>query len=512
MSTNTTENNKRIAKNVSYLYFRMVFLLLVGLYTSRVVLNALGITDFGIYNVVGGVVAMFGFINGSISTATTRFLTYELGQNSDAQRMRLVFSTALLIHIGICVLLIILFETIGLWYVYNILVVPAERFTAALFVYQFSVVTALISIISVPYNAAIIAHEKMGAFAYISIFEALATLSVALITSYTTTDKLIVYGVLLMVIQIILRIIYGIYCAKHFPETKGEWMFDKQKFKEMGKFSLWIMNGAIALIGYTQGLNLLLNFFFGPAVNAARGIAVTVQGKVMQFCSNFQMAINPQITKNYASGNFEYMHELIYNASKYSVLLMFLLSFPIMIEAEYILKLWLGIVPENTVIFIQITLIIGIIDALRMPLNTSIHATGNIKKFQLYEGGVSLLILPIAYIFLKIGMPPVSAFIIQLIMFIFIQYIRVLIVCPAIHMNKMDYFKKVIIESSKIILPIVTFIYLIKTYIIFDNKLIEFIIIGFLSTISTLYLTFIWGVDPKMKIKIISTIKSKIHM
>lgn len=507
--TNTAENNKRIAKNVSYLYFRMIFLLLIGLYTSRVVLNALGVTDFGIYNVVGGIVAMFSFINGSISTATTRFLTYELGQSSNRKRLRLVFSTALLIHIGICVLLVILFETIGLWYIYNVLVVPTERFTAALFVYQFSVLTALINIISVPYNATIIAHEKMGAFAYISIFEALASLSVALIVSYTTTDKLIVYGILLMIIQIILRIIYGIYCAKHFSETKGEWMFDKKKFKEMGKFSLWIMNGAIALMGYTQGLNLLLNFFFGPTVNAARGIAVTVQGKVMQFCNNFQMAINPQITKNYASGNYKYMHELIYNASKYSILLMFLLSFPIMIEAEYILKLWLGIVPEYTIIFVQLTLVIGIVDALRMPMNTSIHATGNIKKFQIYEGGVSLLILPIAYIILKMGMPPVSVFIVQLIMFILIQYIRVLIVCPTIHMLKIEYFKRVIIDSIKIILPVVVFIYLIKVYISFHNDFIEFLVLGCLSTVSTLYFTYIWGIDSNMRKKINQKLQSR---
>ena len=493
------ENNKRIAKNVSFLYIRMIIMLAIGLYTSRIILNALGVVDYCIYNVVGGVVAMFGFINGAIGTATTRFLTYELGKESNVKKMRLVFSTSLLIHIGICILLLILFETVGLWYVYDVLVVPEDRLTAAIYVYQFSVVTAILGIISVPYNAAIIAHEKMGAFAYISILEALANLIVAFIISYSSFDKLIIYGFLLMSIQVLLRIVYGIYCSRHFNETKGQWMFDKKKFQEMGKFSLWIMNGAIALIGYTQGLNLILNFFFGPTVNAARGIAVTVQGKVMQFCTNFQMAINPQITKSYANGNFKYMHELICNSSKYSLLLMFLISFPLILETEYILTLWLGYIPKHTIEFVQLTLIIGIIDALRMPMNTSIHATGNIKVFQIFEGGLSLLILPIAYIFLKIGFPPISVFIVQLVMFIIIQYVRVIIICPRIKMSKVLYLKYVIIDSMKIIIPTVLINYIIKIYVPFNHKLIEVITLSILSIITTLCLTYQWGIDKNMQ-------------
>ena len=505
-----SDNNKRIAKNVSFLYLRMLFLLVIGLYTSRVILNALGIVDFGIYNVVGGIVAMFSFINGSISTATTRFLTYELGKKSNQYKMRLVFSTALIIHICICLIVFLLFETIGLWYVHNVLVVPPEKFTATLFVYQFSVVTAIINIISVPYNATIIAHEKMGTFAYISIFEATANLTIAFIIAYIDTNKLIVYGLLLMFVQVILRIIYGVYCAKHFPETKGDWILDKQKTKEMGRFALWIMNGAIALIGYTQGLNLLLNFFFGPVVNAARGIAVTVQGKVMQFCNNFQMAINPQITKSYANGNLSYMHELICNASKFSVILMFLLSFPIILETDFILNLWLGNPPEYTSTFVQLTLIIGIIDALRMPLNTSIHATGNIKKFQLYEGGISLLILPFAYIALKMGMAPLSVFLVQMIMFVFIQLTRILIVCPAVNMPIIFYLRNVIFNSLIIICPVVLGIYSLKYCLNFKDELYEFITLGFIATLSTIILTFYFGIPPAMRFKIINNIKTKI--
>ena len=503
-------NDKRIIKNASYLYLRMILLLVITLYTSRIVLNGLGVTDFGIYNVVGGVVAMFGFINGSIGTATSRFLTYELGKQSSPERMRLVFSTALLIHIGICLFVLLLFETIGLWYVYNVLVVPPERFIATLWVYQFSVVTALFAIISVPYNAALIAHERMGAFAFISIFEAIATLSVAFITAYTSYDKLIVYGFLLMLIQIILRIIYGVYCAKHFEETTGKWMFDKEKFKEMSKFALWIMNGVIGLMGYTEGFNLLLNFFFGPAVNAARGIAVQVQSKVFQFCNNFQTAMNPQITKSYAAGDLSYMHKLICNSSKYSMLLMFLVSCPLIFEADYILKLWLGVVPDYTVIFVQLTLVVGIVDSLRPSMNTAIHATGDIKKFQLLEGFGSLAILPIAYIVLKLGMSPTSVFVVQLIMFVVIQSFRIFVVCPAIQLSKKRYCFQVILEPLKVIVPVGTILYLFKKVIVMDNSFLEFVYVGLISTILTMILTYYGVLDKSMREKIIITIKSKL--
>ena len=424
--------------------------------------------------------------------------------------MRLVFSTALVIHMAICCLILLLGETIGLWYVYNVLVVPAERFNAALFVYQFSLVTTLIGIISVPYNASLIAHEKMGAFAYISIFEAIANLSIALVVKYVNFDKLVLYGVLLMFLQIILRLIYGMYCSKHFEEVSGRWMFDKEKFKEMGKFALWIMNGSLAVIGYTQGLNLILNSFFGPAVNAARAIAVTVQLKVSQFCTNFQTAVNPQITKSYASNDLNYMYSLINNTSKYSFYLVFLLSYPIIIEADLILKLWLGIVPEYATRFVQLTLFIGLVESLRMPLNTAIHSTGKIKKFQIYEGGASLMILPIALAFLYLGFSPLSVFVVQLVMFIVIQIIRVLIVCPAIGMKKNMYFKEVIYPILKVVLLPLAIIPLLKYFVQFRNiylNLSFYILITILMSIVCIYYI---GMNKIMRDKIVNKIKEKI--
>lgn len=510
MPNQTSDNNKRIAKNVSFLYFRMIFLLIVGLYTSRVVLNALGVVDYGIYNVVGGVVAMFSFINGSMGTATTRFLTFELGKNATYEKMRLVFSTALLIHLGICFLILFLGETIGLWYVYNILVVPTERFDAALFVYQFSLITTLIGIISVPYNATLVAHEKMGAFAYISIFEALANLAIALIVKYVNFDKLVIYGALLMLLQIVLRFVYGYYCSKHFQEVNGRWMFDKTKFKEMSKFAMWIMNGSLAVIGYTQGLNLILNYFFGPTVNAARAVAVTVQLKVSQFCTNFQMAVNPQITKSYASNDLDYMYSLINNTSKYSFYLVFLLSYPIIVEADTILMIWLGTVPEYAVVFVRLTLLIGLVESLRMPMNTAIHSTGNIKYFQIFEGSTSLLILPIALVFLYLGFSPVSVFVVQLIIFVIIQIIRIIIVCPAIKMKKIKYFLEVIMPILKVVLLPFIVIPILKGYISFQSIYVNLVFYVFLTMILSIICIYYIGLDKIMRNKVLCVIKKKI--
>lgn len=508
----TSDNNKRIAKNTFYLYFRMLFQLIIGLLTARFVLQALGIVDYGIYGVVGGVVSMFSFINGSMSSATMRFLTYELGKRNNPIRLRQVFSTALIIHFCIAIVLAILAETIGLWYVLNQLVYPPERLTAVLWLYHFSVLTTMIAIVSIPYNAAIISHEKMKAFAYISIYETICQVFVILLVVNINTDKLVLYGFMLMIIQISIRFIYGIYCKRHFAEVSGKYYFDRPLFKKMLSFALWIVNGSIAFMAYTQGLNLLLNFFFGPTVNAARAIATTVQAKVMGFCTNFQMAVNPQITKNYAIGNLDYMHKLICNASKYSLLLIFFLSYPLILECPYILRIWLGTVPDETVIFVRLTLIIGIIDALRVPMNTSAHATDRIKKYQLFEGTTLLLIVPISYYFLRLGYPPVTAFIVQLTVFIVVQCIRVFIVCPMIKMTKVLYLKKIVIDSLKVIIPSMTIPLLLEYLHLFKSESIQFTTVCLVSFLWTATCIYYIGLDTPMRKKCISKIRSKLHL
>lgn len=352
-------------------------MMLVSLYTSRVVLDTLGVEDYGIYNVVGGVVAMFGFINGAMSTSTQRYLTFELGRG-DFECLHKVFSTAVIIHALISLLVVFLAETVGLWFFYHKMVIPEMRLNAAMWVYQFSVLATVVMIMSVPYNASIIAHERMSAFAYISVLEVVLRLLVVYLLQIGHLDKLALYAVLIFMVQLGIRILYGIYCSRHFEETRFRWLWDKILFREMLGFAGWNLWGNCAGVAFTQGVNLLLNMFFGPVVNAARGIAVQVQAAISQFSINFQTAMNPQITKSYAVQDYAYMHSLIFRSSKFTFYLLLLFSLPVMLETEAILRLWLGTVPEYTVIFIRLMLCVTIVDSVANPLMVSASATGRV--------------------------------------------------------------------------------------------------------------------------------------
>ena len=324
MSTQTSDNNKRIAKNTLLLYFRMLLMMAVSLFTSRVVLNTLGVEDFGIYSVVGGVVGMFVFINNSMSSATQRYITFALGKG-DKNRLQTVFSTTLQIHSLIAVIIVLLGETVGLWFLYNKMQIPADRMDAALWVMQCSIVSMVVMIVSVPYNADVIAHEKMSAFAYISILEVVLKLAIVYLLLVFSYDKLILYAILILMIQILIRFCYSIYCNKHFEETKYKHVWDKKLFKEMTGFAGWSLFGNMAGVLFGQGLNMLLNVFFGPVVNAARAVAVQVQGAIQQFVANFQTALNPQITKTYAAGELNEMHRLMFRSARFSFYLLFFL-------------------------------------------------------------------------------------------------------------------------------------------------------------------------------------------
>jgi glycosyltransferase involved in cell wall biosynthesis len=498
------QNSKRIAKNTAYLYVRMIILLAVGLYTSRVVLDALGIIDYGIYNVVGSIVSMFIFINWSMATATSRFLTYELGKSNDLYNERLaqVFSTSKVIHWGAALILLSLGEILGVWYVLDELVLPECRRTAALWLLQFSMFTAVIQIITIPYNSVIIARERMNAFAFISIYEGVMQLATAYIIKYLSTDKLIVYGALLMFIQVSVCAVYALYCHFNFKEVKSKLSFDKRLSKEMIKFAGWIMTEALAMVGYIQGLNIMLNGFFGPAVNAARGLAVNIQSKVTGFCQNFQIASIPQLTKSYAANDLSYMHTLIINSSKYSLYLMLWLSLPIILQTEYILNLWLVEVPEWTAVFIRWTLILGLIDTLRIPLNASVQATGNIKKYLLITSLLLILIVPCAWIWLYLGGKPDTIFMVQTIFFIITQIARISIVCPMIGLKKKTYFNKIIVEFLKVgiigsIIPIATWL-----YAPIPNSTLRFITICIISLASVACAVYFIGLDKEMRDKI----------
>lgn len=446
----SSENNKRIAKNTLLLYVRTLFIMLVTLYTSRVVLNTLGVEDYGIYNVVGGVVAMFGFINSSMSSATQRYITFALGKG-DMKRLQAVFSTALQIHFLIAALIIVLGETVGLWFMYTQMQIPADRMDAAFWVLQCSIVATVVMIVSVPYNADIIAHEKMSAFAYISILEAVLKLAVVFALVVSPFDKLIFYAFLILAVQLLIRFCYNHYCNRHFPESKYRHVWDKGLFREMTGFAGWSMFGNLSGVFFGQGLNMLLNVFFGPVVNAARAVAVQVQNAIQQFVGSFQMALNPQITKTYAKGEMDEMHKLMFRSARFSFYLLFFLSLPVLFETDFILTVWLKTVPENTVIFLRIMICTSLIYTLANPMIIANQATGKVKRYQMVCGIILLMILPVSYVCLKLGCPPYSVFIVHFCMESVAQLARMIMLRPLIGIRLRDYFRQIYIKVIAVV-------------------------------------------------------------
>ena len=446
----TSENNKRIAKNTLLLYVRTLFIMLVTLYTSRVVLNTLGVTDYGIYNVVGGVVAMFGFINGSMSSATQRYITFALGKG-DKENLQKVFSTALQIHVLIAALIIILGETVGLWFMYTQMQIPADRVDAAFWVLQCSIVSTAVMVISVPYNADIIAHEKMSAFAYISILEAVLKLAIVFALVLSPFDRLIFYAFLILAVQLLIRLCYSHYCSRHFEESKYRHVWDKSLFREMTGFAGWSMFGNLASVLFSQGLNMLLNVFFGPVVNAARAVSVQVQSAIQQFVGNFQMALNPQITKTYAKGEMDEMHKLMFRSARFSFYLLFFLSLPVLFETNFILTVWLKIVPDNTVVFLRIMICTSLIYTLANPLIIANQATGKVRKYQIVCGSILLLILPVSYVCLKLSCPAYSVFIVHFVMESIAQLARMIMLRPLIGIRIADYIKNIYVRVVAVV-------------------------------------------------------------
>ena len=485
--------SKRIAKNTAILYLRMLVMMAVSLYTSRILLSALGISDYGIYNVVGGIVVMVGFLRGTMSTASSRFITVALSRNV-MKEMRTTFETILFINILLSLLVVFFCETIGLWFLMNRMVIPEGRMTAAFWVFQFSVVSVAMAIVTVPYNATIIAHEKMGAFAYISLFDAFAKLLIVYLIIASSYDRLIFYGALMLLVHIINIVVYVIYCRRNFSETNTHIGYDKVILKEMFQFISWASYGSFVSVGFTQGLNIILNLFFGPVVNAARGIAVQVQGAVDQFTTNFQTAINPQLIKSTATRDFESAQKLLIASSKYSFFLLSILGIPIIIEAPFILGLWLKDVPDYSISFCRIILTISIFGSLANALRIVNQAEGNIKKFQLCECTLLLLIMPLSYFVLKIWQVPILVFVVHLSIEMIAQIIRVFLVVPKIKMTFNTYVRKVYVP----ILPIF-FISIIVAYGIHvalpDKSFITFCVTLVVSELLLLTGIYYWGMD-----------------
>ena len=486
MSDNT-QNSKRIVKNTIMLYIRMLFLMFINLYTSRVILNALGIEDYGIYNAVGGFVAMFSIISSSLSAAISRFITFELGRG-DKQITNTIFSTAVIIQMLIGAIIVILLLTVGVWFLNTQMTIAADRMYAANWVFVLSAITFLVNIMSVPYNACIIAHEKMQAFAYIGIIEAVGRLMISYLIIVSPIDKLIFYAILLCALSVSIRLMYKWYSNKNFDECKFRWVFDKKTTKEIFGFAGWNFLGSTAGILKEQGVNVLLNIFCGPAVNAARGIAVQVSTAVTQFAQNFITAINPQITKSYANNNHSYMIFLLEEGAKLSYFMLFTLSLPILINTPYILGLWLGEYPEYTVIFVQLILLTSIHDAISTPLVTAMLATGKIRNYQIVVGGIQLTNLPLSYLVLRSGCSPEFVFIVAMLLSIFCLAARVYMLSKMINLSIRNFIKNV---YSKILTTSVLSFIIAFSLAIYSggglNGLIMSCTVGLVLTITIIY-------------------------
>lgn len=377
----------------------------ISFFTTRLTLHALGVTDYGVNNVVGGLVSMFSLLSNSLSSATGRFLTFGLGEG-DMNKLKKTFSMSVNIHIVLALIVVIAIETIGVWFLDHKMTIPADRLTAANWVLQCSVIAFVVGLFSVPYNAAIIAHEKMSAFAYMTIFDAISRLLIVFGIYYYSGDRLILFAILTLAQSLIRQLIYQIYCRRKFEECSYRWGWDGQLGKNMFSFAGWNFIGCTAGLMKDQGVNIVINLFADPTVNAARGIAMQVNGIVCQFIGNFTMALNPQIIKDYAANELDQMHKLIFWGTRLSYYLFMFLSIPIFFEIEKILQIWLGQVPEHTVLFARLVLVLSLSEIISNTLITAQMATGNIRNYQIVVGGILLLNLPVSYLLLRIGLLP----------------------------------------------------------------------------------------------------------
>ena len=450
----------RIAKNTLMLYIRMLVLMLVGLYTSRVVLATLGENDFGIYNVVGGVVAMFTIISGALNSAVQRFITFEMGKGETAQ-LNKVYSTAVLIQIMLAVIVVAFAEPVGLWFIDNKMTIDPSRIPAARMVLHFSLLAFVINLMSVPQMASITAHERMSAYAVIGLLDGFLRLAVAFLIVRSPMDRLVYYAALMAGVVLVVRAAYGLYCRINFPECRFRPVFDGALVKEMFSFAGWNFVGVTSGVLREHGGNILVNLFSGPAVNAARGVAVQLNGAVQGFVTNFMTAVNPQITKSYASGENEYMFALVRKSSKMSFCLLLLLALPVIFNAEYVLGLWLKDVPAHSALFVQLFLVFALSESLSNPMITAMLATGDIRNYQLVVGGLQLLNVPVSYLCLKLGAMPEVTVIVAIVLSQICLFARLSMLSRATGFQTGAYLREVYIPvifkvcAASVVLPLI---------------------------------------------------------
>jgi len=490
--TDSSANNKRIAKNILVLYVRMFIMMAISLYTSRVVLKILGVEDFGIYNVVGGIVSMMGVINGAMSVSTTRYLTFELGKG-DMVRLKQTFRMCVNIYGLLALILLILSETVGLWFLNTQLVIPDDRMVAANCVFQFSILSTIFSLLTNPYNAVIISREKMNIYAYISLADAILKLAIVYLLLVVPLDRLIVYGFMLMFLHVLNTSIYFFYCNKKYQESRYAFYWETSLFKQLLSYTGWNLFGSASSLVKGQGLNILLNMFFNPSVNAARGIAYQVNTTVSHFFTNFYTAVRPQITKYYAQQDLDNMFKLVFRSSKMAFFLILLISLPLIIEAPYVIQLWLGQLPEYVVPFMRLILVITAVDAMANPLMTTAHATGKIALYQSIVGTMTILNIPISYLFLHYGSGPVIVFEVSLIIAIVNIILRLWIVKRLVGFPVLAYIKKVFFNCLSV--TIISAMLPILAYRFVTDGIIGVLIVCSLAILSTLATAYYIGLE-----------------
>lgn len=498
-----------IAKNTFILYIRMFLTMMVSLYTSRVVLNTLGVQDYGVYSIVGGIVTIFGFLNGAMTSATQRFLAFDIGKN-DTKQLKKTFNATLNIHIGISLLVLLFSETIGLWFVNNKLNLPVDRMNAVNWVYQFSVFTFLLGIIQVPYDALITAREKFNIYAYMSFIEAFLKLVIVYLLVIFDFDKLMFYAGLLFLVSFIVRIGHISYCKINFVESKYQFYFEKSYYKTLLSYSGWNLIGSLAWVTKSQGTNILLNIFFGAILNAAYGVCLQVQGVTWLFVTNFQMAMNPQIIKNYASRDNNKFVKLVFQSSKFSYFLMCIIVFPIIYNVDFILHLWLKSPPKYTSIFVVLSLLGLLIECISAPLMTAAQATGKIKWYQIIVGLLIFLNLPIAYVLLHVYKSAELVFYTSIIISFISLFFRLFFLKNIMRFPTTYFFRDVLFKII-VVTTLTVLIYHGYYQIISIQNSIEYFILN--STVLgaiTILLIYMIGVNREEKVLIKKIISNKI--
>lgn len=501
-------DNKRIAKNTIFLYFRMLLLMFISLYTSRVTLKILGIDDFGIYQSVGGVVTFLAFLSNALSSGTSRFITFEMGK--EQPRLDILFATVRIAHFVLGIIIVIVGEIVGIWFINHKLIIPPERLKAAIFAFHFSMITTFFQITQVPYNAIIIAYEKMNAYAYISIVEAVLKLSIVFLLNVIVFDKLEVYAVLLCVIQVSIIMIYRIYCRLRFSEVKAKLCFDKKVFLSVVSFSGWSLIGSSAASFANQGVTIVTNMFFSPAVVTVRSIALRVMGIVNQFTGNFRTAINPQIVKKYAAEDYDGSKELLLNSTKYTYYLALFVILPFYFLAEPLLKLWLGHVPDGTVLFLKVSLLQVPFQVFDASLYIAFYAKGRIKENAIISPLLDFFQLPIVYILFKNGFPPITLVWIETAACVILGIIVKPILVHILVDYKYSEIYSIILRCFVIaIISIVIPMYL--TFKLDVNSILGFIIVLFACLFSVLIFVWFVGIDRQLRLKIINWICNKLN-